>query len=235
MMITLAATTLIFPQSLPIGDMRRAGLTTKATTAVLIGPCHALTARHLISNPRIVGREVIFRHGTLVSKGQIVLAGKGMSLERSDFSGDWALAYLPSCPGHVLGFVPLGTAIGRSDLTVGVWNHWLMYPQTHHCQITYFRREQFQTDCSVKQGDSGGAVVGIDWLSKKPVLFGLVSAGTRGIPTRMIANPIALLAGQERRLLEAELRRSENLLRPNSSANTIGQQSDSRGVQNNGL
>ncbi|MEO7814068.1 MAG: trypsin-like serine protease [Sphingomicrobium sp.] len=82
-------------------------------TAFLVGPCHALSARHVVHRSQAMGQRVMLRFAPWRranagnSSGAIVVAAGGIAEAAGDVSQDWVLLRLDRCLGATLGYYPL--------------------------------------------------------------------------------------------------------------------------------
>ena len=146
-------------------------------TAFLVGPCHALSAPHIIHRAEPVGQSVILRFkpwqradaGTS-STAMVIAAGTAGSAP-GDVSQDWILLRLDRCLGATLGFLPLSREPLRipasgpiAPALVGVG-----FPADRSaarrpvidpaCRVRIIASTGLLHDCATMPGNSGGPLM----------------------------------------------------------------------------
>lgn len=179
-LIAAALLTVAALDGLPIGRIHTLGLSARHASAVLIGPCHAMSARHLLPRGKVLGRRLRFQSGRLQSMGAVVLAGQGPNLaNRQDWSADWMLVRLDDCIGFEVGFAPLAIAIATTEVIAEAWRPGRRNSYMTACRIVRYDRLALKTSCPAQPGQSGGALFSRDATSGKIVVIGLTAARSR--------------------------------------------------------
>ena len=152
-------------------------LTSTYATAFLVGPCHALSARHVVHHSNPIGRTVMLRFKPWRrsdagnSSDAVVIAAGGAAASPGDVSQDWILLRLDRCLGASLGYVPLSREplripesgpIGPGLLAVG-------FPEDRsvarrptidpHCRVRMISSTGLLHDCATMPGNSGGPLM----------------------------------------------------------------------------
>lgn len=191
----LLATTLAHPPNVemrslhPIGIVRNKG---KQGTGFLIGKCEALTARHVLSVPK-VGKRVRFSlPQSKLSTGATVI--ETSEIDGGGISGDWANLRLDECLGEKVGFLEVGSPNRHGSSWMAEWGSAAIagYPYFQApsngpaidagCTVIDEDPDRLQSNCAVYPGNSGGPLLQWQSVNGEWSLFavGIISTGSGG-------------------------------------------------------
>lgn len=191
-----------------VGEVHTYGFAPPRATGVLVGPCHALTARHLLGKADVRGRLVMFRSGDAASGAVVILTGPAPAAEDvHDFSGDWALLRLNKCLGLELGYLPISNSLSSTAVVAMAWQKASGTIDVTSCRIASYVTGTLRTNCPAKPGYSGGPLIGTDSMTGKAVVVGLTSARSRDARSpENYAVPLFWISKSQREEVERELR-----------------------------
>lgn len=162
----------------------------------LIGPCTALTARHVLATQERGERVTLILPLMRTStKGTVVDAGKGFGgVPREYDSSDWAVLRLDKCLGKDAGYFPMTSQVTHANQWIEEWGTAVLagYPAGHNwrsgpyvgpsCTIMTDTAERIDSNCYTYPGHSGSPL--LQWQKGergwKLYVVGIVATGGWG-------------------------------------------------------
>lgn len=164
-------------------------------TAFLVGPCLALSARHVVHHADPVGQRLTLRFAPWQradrsnSSAATVIAGGGAATLAGDVSQDWVLLRLDRCLGATLGYFPLSREplrippsgpIVPALVAVG-------FPEDQaaarrpvidpDCRVRMIASTGLLHDCATMPGNSGGPMMAWSEARRRYEVYAINVAG----------------------------------------------------------
>lgn len=162
----------------------------------LIGPCTAMTVRHVLAK-QVKGERVKLSLPLLgtSTKATVIDTGSGFrGVPKGYERGDWAILRLDKCLGADAGYFPLASRIVHADQWIGEWGTALLagYPARHNwrsgpyvgppCTVMSDTIERIDSNCYSYPGHSGSPLLQWQKVDRGWKLFviGIVATGGWG-------------------------------------------------------
>lgn len=162
----------------------------------LVGPCTALTARHVLAKQRAGERVTLILPlvGTS-TKATVVDPGGGFSgIPKGYDRGDWAVLQLDKCLGYDAGYFPVANQVVHAKQWIEEWGTAVLagYPAGHNwrsgpyvgppCTVISDTNERIDSNCYAYPGHSGSPL--LQWQKRegswKLFAIGIVATGGWG-------------------------------------------------------
>lgn len=176
MLLAAAAAPPSGPPAVTHRDLRAVAIIQSArhrASGFLVGPCTALTARHVIG-AQVRGEQVKVSLPLLGRSTRAYVVDPGAGFDGTPVSfdgGDWAVLRLDKCLGHEAGYFPLAGQMVPGRNWVKEWGTAVVagYPQYHDwrtgpyvdpiCSINDATATHIQSNCTAWPGHSGSPLL----------------------------------------------------------------------------
>lgn len=180
-----------------VHDLRPVAIVKSAKTKAsgfLIGPCTALTARHVLREQARGERvKVILPVAGISSRATVTNLGEEFpNVTKSYKSGDWAALRLDKCLGDEAGYFPVTGHVVHARQWAEEWGTAVLagYPQSHdwrsgpyvdpRCTIISDSSQRIESNCYAYPGNSGSPLLQWQRVGQNWKLFAVGIVATAG-------------------------------------------------------